>query len=88
MVKYTTFGLKKGRMVAVASRFWGPKITGSSEGMPTSRARLHTIFAVELAFGMWRNSSRSKAQPMTGPNTTTETKNASNPANCAPGSTT
>ena len=79
MVKYTTLGLKKGRMVAVASRFWGPKMTGSSSGMPTSKARLHTIFAVELAFGMWRKRSRSKAQPMTGPSTTTDTRNASNP---------
>ena len=52
MVKYTTLGLKKGRMVEVASRFWGPKMTGSSSGMPTSKARLHTIFAVELAFEM------------------------------------
>ncbi len=50
--KYTTFGLKNGTMVAVASRFWGPKITGSNDGMPTSRARLHTIFAVEFAFGI------------------------------------
>ena len=47
--------------------------------MPTSKARLHTIFAVELEFGMCRKRSRSKAQPMSGPITTTDTRNASNP---------
>ena len=48
-------------MVAVASRFCGPKMTGSNDGMPTSRARLHTIFATEFELAMLRNSSRSKA---------------------------
>ena len=55
------FGLKNGKIVVVASRFWGPKITGSSEGIPTRRARPQTSFAVLLEFGMWRKMSRSKA---------------------------
>ncbi len=66
-------------MVAVASRFCGPKITGRRLGIPTSRARLHTIFAIAFEFAMCRNRSRSKAKPMTGPITTTETRNASKP---------
>ena len=61
MVKYTVFGLKNGKIVAVASRFWGPKITGSSDGIPTRRARPQTSFAVLLEFGMCRKMSRSKA---------------------------
>ena len=79
MVKYTTFGLKNGRIVAVASRFWGPKMTGRRLGIPTRRARLQTIFAVELEFAMCRKISRSKAQPITGPITTTDTRKASKP---------
>ncbi len=60
-VKYTTFGLKNGRMVVVASKACAPKMTGIKLGMPTSRLMLHTNLAVELALGMCRNSSRSKA---------------------------
>ena len=52
MVKYTTLGLKNGKIVVVASRFWGPKMTGRSAGIPTSRARLQTSLAVLLEFGM------------------------------------
>ena len=63
----------------MASRFWGPKITGSRLGIPTSRARLHTIFATAFEFAMCRNNNRSKAYPTSGPITTTETRNASNP---------
>ena len=63
----------------MASRFWGPKMTGSRFGIPTRSARLQTIFAVEFEFAMCRKMSRSKAQPITGPITTTETKKASKP---------
>jgi hypothetical protein len=44
--------LKNGKIVVVASRFWGPKMTGKSEGIPTRRARPQTSFAVPLEFGM------------------------------------
>jgi len=54
-------------------------MTGSNDGIPTSSARLHTIFAVEFEFGIFLNKSRSKAHPMMGPKTTTVTKNASKP---------
>ena len=56
-VKYTTFGLKNGKMVAVASRFCAPKITVMSEGMPTKRQRLHTTFAMEFEFGICRKGA-------------------------------
>ena len=54
-------------------------MTGSNDGMPTRSARLHTIFAVVFEFATCRNKNRSKAQPTTGPITTTDTKKASNP---------
>ena len=79
IVKYTTFGLKKGKIVAVASRFWGPKMTGRMEGIPTSIAMLTTSFAMEFEFGILRNRKRSKATPMAGPMTTTESRKASKP---------
>ena len=78
-LKYTTFGLKKGKMVAVASRFCAPKMTVMTEGMPTNRHRLHTSFAMVFEFGMCRKRSRSKARPTSGDSTTTESRKAGNP---------
>jgi hypothetical protein len=72
-------GLKKGTMVAVASSSCEPKITGSNDGIPTKRARLHTSLAVEFEFEMCRKSSRSKAHPTRGPITTTDKRKASKP---------
>ena len=63
----------------MASRFWGPKITGNKLGIPTKSAKLHTIFAVEFEFAMCRKISRSKAHPIAGPITTTESRKASKP---------
>ncbi len=79
IVTYTTLGLKKGKIVAVASRFWGPKMTGRRLGIPTRRARLQTIFAVEFEFAICRKIRRSKANPTSGPMTTTVTRKASKP---------
>ena len=63
----------------MASRFWAPKITGISDGMPTKRQRPHTTFAMEFEFGMCRKRSRSNARPTNGDITTTETTKAGNP---------
>ncbi len=72
-------GLKNGKIVAVASRFWAPKKTGKRFGIPTRSARLQTIFATELELGIFLKISRSKAHPTTGPITTTETRKARKP---------
>src|ERR1700722_3035401 len=82
-VKYTTFGLKKGKMVAVASRFCAPKITVINDGMPTKRQIPHTTLAMEFEFGICRNRSRSKARPSKGDKITTETTKAGNPDQCS-----
>ena len=78
-VKYTTSGLKNGKIVAVSSRFWAPKMTGSSEGMPTSRLSEMTSFAVVFELPIRRNNTRSHRSPMSGDMTTTETTKAGKP---------
>ena len=47
--------------------------------MPTSRAIDTTNFAVVLELGIFRNKNRSKARPIRGDMTTTDTRKAGNP---------
>ena len=67
-------------MVAVSSRFWGPKITGRMVGIPTSREMEQISLAVVFELGTWRKMKRSKARPIRGDMTTTEITKASQPA--------
>src|ERR1039458_10083535 len=78
-VKYTTLGLKNGKIVAVSSRFWAPKMTGRSEGMPTNRLNEMTSLAVVFELPILRNRTRSHARPINGDMTTTETTKAGKP---------